>query len=161
MALPADPPLVDRRLFVGMVVALGVQWAVCFVTGVFWFGAGGTLPDYLGIIFFGIMLSIPLALAAFIIGLGPGVALWTAIIFVLHRVGMNERIAAMISAPIVSMAVSVSCLFGMIYSAGLNVRATRDLLIESIVFSLPAMVAATAYAFFAWRPVASNKDHVA
>jgi hypothetical protein len=161
MARPADLPLVDRRLFVGMIVVLGVQWAVCFVAGVIRFGAGGTLPDYLGILFFGILLSIPLALAAFVIGLGPGVALWAAMMLVLHHLRFSERSAALVSAPTVALAVAVTCLFGMFLASGVNVRLTLDLLIESVVFSLPAMVAATIYALFAWRDVASNKDNLA
>jgi hypothetical protein len=161
MAVPADPPLVDRRLFLGIVVVLGVQWAVCFGAGILWFGAGGTLTDYLGTIFFGIMLSVPMALVAFIIGLGPGVALWTALMTVLRHMGLSERAAAMISAPAVALAVSLACLFGLTYMAGQDLRITQRLLIEAIVISFPAMGAATIYALIAWRNVASNKDLVA
>ena len=51
-----DAPLVDRRLFLGLVFVIAVQGTVWFIAGLMWFGADGAAQDYLVIAFFGAYL---------------------------------------------------------------------------------------------------------
>ncbi len=150
--------MVDRRLLIGIIVVLGVQGLVSFMAGVVKFGAGGTPQDYFFIAFFGILLSVPFVIVAFVIGLGPGVAIWISVMAVCKFAGLSERGSAILSAPIVAMAVSVICVFGMFYTANPKAEINRELVLSVITFSGPAMVAAALYAYLAWPKAAKHKE---
>ena len=151
MPRQTDPPLVDRRLFVGMLVVLLVQWAVWFGVSVIWFGGGGTTEDVLVTVFFGMVLSIPVAVAGFVIGLGPGVTLWTGIMALCRRARLSERQSAMIAAPLVTWAVSGACLVTASILSGGRVRIDGEMIWASMQFAAPGAAAGIVYASLAWR----------
>ena len=151
-------PLVDQRLFLGLVVVLGAQVLFWFTVGVIWFGVGSTTEDHFAIIFFGIALSVPAVIGAFVIGLGPGVVIWVGMMHACKLASLTERQSAILSAPVVAMVVSVICLIGMVHAVSQNPAINPDLMLSAIIFSGPAMIAAAIYAHLAWPRVANYKE---
>jgi hypothetical protein len=150
VAEKASKPFVDRRLFVGLLVVLGAQATVWYAVALFWFAAGGTLADYLGTAFFGILFSVPLLALAFAIGLGPGMALWLGLMAACQLGGFTERTSARIAAPLAAMILSATCLLGMYYSVRSDPAFGLEVAREALLFSAPATITAFVYATAAW-----------
>lgn len=150
MATSADLPLVDRRLFIGILVVMGTQGLVWLTAGIMLFGAGGTALDYFGVGFLGMVIAVPFAVVAFTVALGPGVALWIGMMAVGRFARLTERQSALIAAPMVALMVSTGCLLAFAFSIGQQADINRDLVLAIMLFSIPALVTAEAYAFLAW-----------
>ena len=150
MNASTDAPLVDRRLFLGLVFVIAVQGTVWFIAGLMWFGADGGAQDYLVIAFFGAILAFPLALGAFVIGLGPGVAIWVGVNAICKLTHLSERQSAILAAPFVAITISATCVLALSYSVDQSPQINKKLVVDTLAFSFPGAIAAVIYALWAW-----------
>ena len=145
-----DAPLVDRRLFLGLVFVIAVQGTVWFIASLMWFGVGGSAQDYVVTAFFGAILVFPLALGAFVIGLGPGVAIWVGVNAVCKLAHLSERQSAILAAPVVTIVITATCALALTFTVYQFPQINKKLVVDILAFSFPGAVAAVIYAFWAW-----------
>jgi hypothetical protein len=150
-------PLIDRRLMRGMAVVVAAQWSVWLAIGVIGFGTGGTTPDFFIVTILGLVLSIPIMVAAFLIGLGPVLAAWVGAMALGKALGMSERFSAILAGPLVVLIVCAMLFVAMAHDDLPNLKANWEVFGQLLLFSSPGMVAAGIYAHLAWPNVRGQK----